>query len=84
MTKVNLTLDNVNEIFAGQLSPEQTAKAKTLFLKRLAEQAHRFYGGKMQTVPKTGVFGFNWFNVWYTPGVSKISTTIHWLTTLPE
>ena len=30
----------------------------------------------MQTVPKAGVFGFNWFNVWYTPGVSKISTTI--------
>jgi len=27
-------------------------------------------------VPKAGVFGFNWFNVWYTPGVSKISTTI--------
>ncbi len=22
---------------------------------RLAEQAHRFYGGKMQTVPKAGV-----------------------------
>jgi malate dehydrogenase (oxaloacetate-decarboxylating) len=58
------------------LTPEQTAKAKTLFLKRLAEQAHRFYGGKMQTVPKAGVFGFNWFNVWYTPGVSKVSTTI--------
>jgi malate dehydrogenase (oxaloacetate-decarboxylating) len=76
MTQVNLTLDNVNEIFAKLLSPEQTAKAKTLFLKHLAEQTHRFYGGKMQTVPKAGVFGFNWFNVWYTPGVSKISTTI--------
>lgn len=76
MGKINLTLDNVNEIFSERLNQEQTAKAKTLFLKRLAEQAHRFYGGKMQTVPKAGVFGFNWFNVWYTPGVSKISTTI--------
>jgi len=28
------------------------------------------------TVPKAGIFGFNWFNVWYTPGVSKISTII--------
>jgi len=28
------------------------------------------------TVPKAGLYGFNWFNVWYTPGVSKISTTI--------
>ena len=76
MHKVNWTLDNVEQILTAQLTPEQTAKAKTLFLKRLAEDAHRFYGGKMQTVPKAGVFGFNWFNVWYTPGVSKISTTI--------
>jgi len=30
----------------------------------------------MITVPKAGLYGFNWFNVWYTPGVSKISTTI--------
>ena len=77
MAKVNWTLDNLNEIFVeASLTQEQIAKAKTLFLKRLSEQAHRFYGGKMQTVPKAGVFGFNWFNVWYTPGVSKISTTI--------
>src|SRR5512136_2879449 len=76
MPNVNLMLDNLNEIFAAQLNQEQTAKAKTLFLKHLSEQAHRFYGGKMQTVPKAGVFGFNWFNVWYTPGVSKVSTTI--------
>jgi malate dehydrogenase (oxaloacetate-decarboxylating) len=27
-------------------------------------------------VPKAGVFGFNWFNVYYTPGVSKVSTDI--------
>ena len=38
--------------------------------------AHRFYSGKMQTVPKAGLFGFNWFNAWYTPGVSRVSTTI--------
>ena len=30
----------------------------------------------MQTVPMCGLWGFNWFNVWYTPGVSAISTTI--------
>ncbi len=76
MTTVNWTLDNLQEILSESLTPEQVAAAKTLFLKRLAEKAHHFYGGKMQTVPKAGVFGFNWFNVWYTPGVSKISTTI--------
>jgi len=76
MRKVNWTLDNVEEILTEHLTPEQIVKAKTLFFKKLAEQGHRFYGGKMQAVPKASVFGFNWFNVWYTPGVSKISTTI--------
>ncbi len=76
MTELHLALDNLDIILSGQLTEEKIARAKTLFLKRLAEQAHRFYRGKMQTVPKAGVFGFNWFNVWYTPGVSQISTTI--------
>ncbi|HQE93557.1 MAG TPA: malic enzyme-like NAD(P)-binding protein [Anaerolineae bacterium] len=76
MTELHLTLDNLDDILSRQLTEEKLARAKTLFLKRLAEQAHRFYRGKMQTVPKAGVFGFNWFNVWYTPGVSQVSTTI--------
>ena len=76
MEKIKLDLSNLNEVFPENFSQEQIAKGKTFFLKRLAEVAHRFYGGKIQTAPKAGVFGFNWFNVWYTPGVSKISTTI--------
>ncbi len=73
---VDLKLENLEQLFPENFSQEQIAKAKTVFLKSLALSAHKFYGGKMQTVPKAGVFGFNWFNVWYTPGVSKISTTI--------
>ena len=76
MTNVNLTLDNLDDILSESMSPEKVAQAKTLFLKRLAEGAHRQYQGKMQTLPKAGVFGFNWFNVWYTPGVSRVSTSI--------
>ncbi|MDD5765292.1 MAG: malate dehydrogenase, partial [Candidatus Marinimicrobia bacterium] len=76
MEKIKLDLSNLNNSFPDYFTQEQIAQAKTLFLKRLAESAHRFYGGKIQTAPKAGVFGFNWFNVWYTPGVSKISTTI--------
>ncbi|MBS3741266.1 MAG: NADP-dependent malic enzyme [Candidatus Cloacimonetes bacterium] len=76
MSKVNLELNNLDEVFPNEFSEEQKAKAKTLFLKKLSEEAHKFYGGKIQTAPKAGVFGFNWFNIWYTPGVSKISTTI--------
>lgn len=71
-----MDLSNLNEVFPENFSQEQIAKAKTLFLKRMAEKSHRWYGGKIQTIPKAGVFGFNWFNIWYTPGVSKISTTI--------
>ena len=76
MAKLKIDLGNLDEVFPGHFTQEQIAKAKTLFLKRLSMEAHKFYGGKMQTVPKAPVMGFNWFNVWYTPGVSKISTTI--------
>lgn len=76
MKKLNLTLDNLEECLPENFTPEQKAKAKTLFYKELALKAHGFYNGKMQTIPKAPVLGFNWFNCWYTPGVSKVSTTI--------
>jgi malate dehydrogenase (oxaloacetate-decarboxylating) len=69
-------LKNLDSLFPADFTEDQKAQAKTLFLKNLSLEAHRFYGGKMQTVPKCGLSGLNWFNVWYTPGVSKISTTI--------
>ena len=74
--KIDPSLKNLNDLFPADFSEDQKARAKTQFLKNLSVEAHRFYGGKMQTVPKSGIYGFNWFNVWYTPGVSKISTSI--------
>ncbi|MCL1992163.1 MAG: NADP-dependent malic enzyme [Spirochaetes bacterium] len=74
--KIDPTLKNLNELFPADFSDDQKARARTQFLRNLSVEAHRFYGGKMQTLPKGGVYGFNWMNVWYTPGVSKISTTI--------
>jgi malate dehydrogenase (oxaloacetate-decarboxylating) len=76
METLKLNLENMDNAFPENFTQEQIAKAKTLFLKKLSEEAHKFYGGKVQTVPKAPVPGFNWFNVWYTPGVSKVSTTI--------
>ena len=73
---IDTTLKNLDGLFPEGFTEDQKAEAKTQFLKNMAEEAHRFYGGKMQTVPKCGLYGLNWFNVWYTPGVSKISTTI--------
>jgi malate dehydrogenase (oxaloacetate-decarboxylating) len=72
----DLELTNLDKLFPADFTQEQIAKGKTAFLKELAFVMHKFYGGKMITVPKAGLYGFNWFNVWYTPGVSKVSTTI--------
>jgi len=76
MTKINIKLENLGSIFPDNWTEEQRSKGKTIFLKRLSEKAHKHYGGKTQIAPKVPVPGFNWFNVWYTPGVSKVSTNI--------
>ena len=76
MSKIDLSLSNLDTLFPADFTPEQIAKAKTVFLKELSRTTHKFYGGKIMTMPKAGVFGFNWFNVWYTPGVSIVSTSI--------
>jgi len=71
-----LDLRNLKDLFPRDFTPDQVARAQTVFLKRLALEAHAFYGGKMMTIPKAGIYGFGWFGVWYTPGVSAISTAI--------
>lgn len=76
MEKLKLDLSNLKDAFPKDFTQEQIAKAQTLFLKNLAVTAHRYYGGKIEIIPKATLPGFNWFNVWYTPGVSAISTGI--------
>ena len=69
-------LSNLQECFPKDFSSEQKSACKTLFFKKLSLLCHQYYGGIMHTFPKVSVEGFNWFNVWYTPGVSAVSTTI--------
>lgn len=76
MAKIDISLTNLDKLFPGNFTQEQIAKGKTIFLKELARSTHKFYVGKMMTVPKAGIYGFNWFNIWYTPGVSVVSTDI--------
>jgi malate dehydrogenase (oxaloacetate-decarboxylating) len=38
---------------------------------RIAEEYHRFYRGKMETVPKCAVRSMDDFSVWYSPGVAE-------------
>ncbi len=76
MSKLNLELTDIRSAFPDDFTEAQIAAGQTLFLKALAADVHQFYGGKMVTVPKCGFYGFNWYNVYYTPGVSIVSTTI--------
>jgi malate dehydrogenase (oxaloacetate-decarboxylating) len=73
---MDIELKNINELFPREFTPDQVNSAKTLFLKELSLILHRHYGGKMMTLPKAGLYGNNWFNLWYTPGVSSVSTAI--------
>ncbi len=73
---IDLDLGNLSSALPADFTQEERARAQTLFLKRLSLKAHDYYGGKMQTVPKAGIWGFGWFNAWYTPGVSAVSTAI--------
>jgi malate dehydrogenase (oxaloacetate-decarboxylating) len=76
MKTPDLSLADLGSYFPDDFTPEQRAKAQTIFLKELAASSHKFYRGKTVTMPKAGIYGFNWFNVYYTPGVSMVSTTI--------
>ncbi len=76
MEELRSDLANLQAYFLANYAPEQRSAAQTAFLKKLSELAHAHYRGKMQTLPKAGIWDFNWFNVWYTPGVSAVSTSI--------
>ncbi len=76
MKKIDFSLKNLQSLFPKEFTKEQISKAQTIFLKELAFTLHKFYRGKIMTVPKAGIYGFNWFNIWYTPGVSVVSTSI--------
>ena len=76
MSKIKSDLSNLQDLFPETFTEEQKSTCKTLFYKKLSLYAHTLYGGKMQTVPKVPMNGFNWLNVWYTPGVSAVSTAV--------
>lgn len=64
------------KLFPADLTLAEKSELKTLFLQELALKAHAFYEGKIQVLPKAGLFSYDWFNVWYTPGVSSVSRAI--------
>ncbi len=65
-----------NPRFPDDFSAEEIANAKTLFAQILSVKAHQFFGGMTQVTPKVPVGQLGLFNLWYTPGVSGVSTAI--------
>jgi malate dehydrogenase (oxaloacetate-decarboxylating) len=73
---MDIRLDDIGSLFPAGWDGGRVARAKTRFFQALALEAHRFYGGKIQILPRAPLPGFQWFNAWYTPGVSSVSTGI--------
>lgn len=69
-------LANMNRWFPSTWDAGKKAHAQTIFFQKLALKAHRFYAGKIQILPRAPLPDQSWFNVWYTPGVSSVSTDI--------
>ncbi len=65
MTEKELTQEEIDQLLAKANKPAEDAV-----------RLHPFYQGKMQTVPKCSVWGFDAFAVWYTPGVAKACRAI--------
>lgn len=56
--------------------PNLTPAQRSAFLKKLSLKMHSFYKGKIMTAPKVPLPSTAWLDVWYTPGVSAVSTAI--------
>ena len=52
-------------------------KKKAEWPNKVAPGRHRFYGGKLETLPKCSIKSFDDFGIWYTPGVAAPCREIH-------
>jgi malate dehydrogenase (oxaloacetate-decarboxylating) len=43
---------------------------------KIAPDYHRFYGGKVEVMPKCSITSLQDFSIWYTPGVAKVCRDI--------
>ena len=68
MKELSADLSNLAEVFSALFPPEKKSSAQTFFLKQLSLKMHSYYQGKMQTLPKAGIWGFNWLMFGIRPG----------------
>ena len=70
---LNLKKQFLSEPKIKSLSQERQAELYTYFLKNLSLKLHKFYQGKLKTSVKVPLTNKDFFDIWYTPGVSGIS-----------
>jgi malate dehydrogenase (oxaloacetate-decarboxylating) len=58
-------------------APAGRRESETEALGRRAVELSRFFGGKIESVPKVPVRSLKDFALWYTPGVAQVSRAIH-------
>lgn len=56
---------------------DERRAGQTELLGHRAVELSRFYGGKIETVPKVPVRSLHDFSIWYSPGVAAVSRAIH-------
>jgi malate dehydrogenase (oxaloacetate-decarboxylating) len=61
---------------AAEKLADRRREGQTEQLGRRAVELSRFYGGKIETVPKVPVRSLHDFSLWYTPGVAAVSRAI--------
>ncbi len=62
---------------SAEARAERRRESRTAELGARALELSRYYGGKIETVPKVPVRSLRDFALWYTPGVAEVSRAIH-------
>lgn len=73
---LNLKQEFEKQLAIQKLSESKRAEAYTYFLKNLSLKLHKFYGGKTKMSVKVPLTEKDFFDLWYTPGVSAVSLEI--------
>ncbi len=66
-----------SKVRGPEAAAERRRTGRTKLLGARALELSRFYGGKIETVPKVPVRSLRDFALWYTPGVAEVSRAIH-------
>ncbi|MCI4457205.1 MAG: NADP-dependent malic enzyme [Desulfurococcaceae archaeon] len=73
---INIFIFCLKRLLSGGFIILSSSKSEVDKWYEIALKAHRYYGGKIETIPKVPVEKLIYFAVWYTPGVAEPSRAI--------